>query len=73
MSSKSEKYKSRVRDFLVQMASSPGVVGQYIPPVKDIMRDNDETKNLANPQLYINGFKTNKERLAVQTLIFREL
>ena len=55
-----EQYKARVRDFLVQVASKPIKLGQYIPPVKNIMRENNESKNLANAQLYINGFKTNK-------------
>ncbi len=49
-----------MRDFLVKMASKPYELGQYIPPIKDIMRKMDESKNLANAQLYINGFKTNK-------------
>jgi hypothetical protein len=48
------------------MASKPLELGQYIPPINHITRINDETKNLANAQLYINGFKTNKERLEVQ-------
>ncbi len=47
------------------MATKPLVLGQYIPPVKDIVKNYDQTKNLANAQLYINGFKTNKERLEV--------
>ena len=59
-------YKERVRDFLVKMASKPLELGQYIPPINHIVRINDETKNLANAQLYINGFKTNKERLEVK-------
>lgn len=62
---KTEMYKERVRDFLVKMASKPLELGQYIPPINHIVRINDETKNLANAQLYINGFKTNKERLEV--------
>lgn len=61
-------YKERVRDFLVKMASKPLELGQYIPPINHIVRINDETKNLANAQLYINGFKTNKERLEVAIL-----
>lgn len=72
MRDKTEKYKGRVRDFLVQMATKPMVLGQYIPPVKHIMRNNDETKNIANAQLYINGFKTNKERLEVYLASFSE-
>lgn len=65
-------YKERVRDFLVKMASKPLELGQYIPPINNIVRINDETKNLANAQLYINGFKTNKERLEVTSPSFRE-
>ena len=34
-----EKYKERVRDFLVQVTSKPVVLGQYIPPVKNIVRN----------------------------------
>jgi hypothetical protein len=65
-------YKERVRDFLVKMASKPLELGQYIPPVNHITRDMDESKNLANAQLYINGFKTNRERLEVIPTTFRE-
>ena len=35
----SEKYKGRIRDFLVQVTSKPLVLGQYIPPVKNIVRN----------------------------------
>ena len=55
-----EKYKERVRDFLVQVTSKPVVLGQYIPPVKNIVRNPENDKILSNAQLYINGFKTNK-------------
>lgn len=50
---------------MVKMASRPMELGQYIPPVTDIMRDNREDKMLANAQLYINGFKSNRERIHV--------
>lgn len=36
---RAEKYKERVRDFLVQVTSKPVVLGQYIPPVKNIVRN----------------------------------
>jgi hypothetical protein len=41
MVEKTEKYKGRVRDFLVKMATKPLVLGQYIPPVKNIVRNLD--------------------------------
>lgn len=55
-----EKYKERVRDFLVKITSKPIILGQYIPPVMHIVRNPEIEKNIANAQLYINGFKTNK-------------
>ena len=60
-----ERYKERVRDFLVKITSKPIVLGQYQPPVMHIVRNPEVDKIRANAQLYINGFKTNKERVAV--------
>ena len=34
-----EKYKERVRDFLVHVTGKPLVLGQYIPPVMNIVRN----------------------------------
>lgn len=34
-----EKYKERVRDFLVKITSKPIILGQYIPPVMHIVRN----------------------------------
>ena len=65
MGPRTDHYKARVRDFLVKMASQPVQLGVYVPPVKHIVRTIDESKNLATSQLYISGFKTNKERLEV--------
>ena len=38
---RTQNYKGRVRDFLVKMASKPLELGQYIPPIKEITRNND--------------------------------
>ena len=65
LSDMDERYKERVRDFLVNVTSKPIVLGQYIPPVKNIVRNPENSKILSNPQLYINGFKTNRERVKV--------
>lgn len=66
-----EKYKERVRDFLVKITSKPIVLGEYIPPVVNIVRNPENEKIISNAQLYINGFKTNKERIAVISSLFR--
>ena len=58
-----ERYKERVRDFLVHVTGQPKILGQYIPPVMNIVRNPENEKILSNAQLYINGFKTNKERI----------
>ena len=63
-----DKYKERVRDFLVNVTGKPIVLGQYIPPITNIVRNPENHKILSNPQLYINGFKTNRERIQVPTL-----
>ncbi len=47
------------------------MLGQYQPPVMNIVRNPENDKIRANAQLYINGFKTNKERVAVKILIYR--
>jgi hypothetical protein len=47
------------------------VLGQYQPPIMNIVRNPENDKIIANAQLYINGFKTNKERIDVKILLYR--
>ena len=44
-------------------------MGEYRPPVKIITRTIDDTGRLGAPQMFINGFKTNKERLMVYLFV----
>jgi len=34
-----EKYKERVRNFLVEITGKPIVLGEYQPPITDIVRN----------------------------------
>jgi hypothetical protein len=35
----SDRYKERVRDFLVKITSKPLILGQYQPPIMNIVRN----------------------------------
>ena len=61
-----DKYKERVRDFLVKVTSKPVKLGKYQPPISNIERKSESQKIISNVQLYINGFKSNKERIKVK-------
>jgi hypothetical protein len=63
------KYKAKVRNFLVELASNPVELGQYIPPISHIERAVDTQHRLGAPQMFINGFKTNKDRLKVLLML----
>ena len=63
-----EKYKERVRDFLVKVTSKPVKLGKYQPPINNIERKTESQKVLSNAQLLINGFKSNKDRVEVRLI-----
>ncbi len=53
----------------MELASNPVELGQYIPPISHIERAVDTEHRLGAPQMFINGFKTNKDRLKVLLLL----
>ena len=54
---------------MVELASNPVELGQYIPPINNIERAVDTDHRLGAPQMFINGFKTNKDRLKVLNIV----
>ena len=59
----SKNYKKRVENFVINMLENPVVCNEYKPPESYKYRDEDPTRNLGDPQIYVKGFKHEKERI----------
>ncbi|CAD8183002.1 unnamed protein product [Paramecium octaurelia] len=59
----SKNYKKRVENFVINMLENPVVCNEYKPPESYKFREEDITKNLGDPQIYVKGFKHEKERI----------
>ncbi|CAD8160040.1 unnamed protein product [Paramecium pentaurelia] len=59
----SKNYKKRIENFVINMLENPIVCNEYKPPEAYQFRDEDPTKNLGDPQIYVKGFKHEKDRI----------
>ncbi|CAD8076000.1 unnamed protein product [Paramecium sonneborni] len=59
----SKNYKKRIENFVINMLENPIVCNEYKPPEAYQFREEDPTKNLGDPQIYVKGFKHEKDRI----------
>jgi len=58
-----KNYKKRVENFVINMVENPLVNNDYQGPQTYKIRDEDPKKFLGDPQIYVKGFKHEKDRI----------
>ncbi len=58
-------YKKRVENFVINMLENPIVTNEYKGPKAASIRDEHPQQFLADAQIYVKGFKHEKDRIEV--------
>ncbi|KAM3134335.1 hypothetical protein pb186bvf_013620 [Paramecium bursaria] len=58
-----QNYKKRVENFVITMLENPIVYNDYTNPTVEQFRIEDPSKNVGDPQIYVKGFKHEKDRI----------
>lgn len=58
-----QNYKKRIENFIINMIENPVVLNMYSGPRYYKIREEDPSKFLGDPQIYVTGFKHEKDRI----------